>query len=84
MLSTFVILILAAIGGSMIPRFLMPPWLQQLGWATPHAWVIDAYQGALWRDEGAGELYRAWIVLAAIGAAGLVIAHLFARRSTIR
>jgi ABC-2 type transport system permease protein len=84
MLSTFVILILAAIGGSMIPRFLMPPWLQQLGWATPHAWVIDAYQGALWRDEGVAELYRAWIVLAAIGAAGLVIAHLFARRSTIR
>jgi ABC-2 type transport system permease protein len=81
MLSTFVILILAAIGGSMVPRFLMPPWLQQLGWATPHAWVIDAYQGALWRDEGAGELYKAWIVLAIIGAFGLVVAHLFARRS---
>jgi ABC-2 type transport system permease protein len=81
MLSTFVILILAAVGGSMIPRFLMPPWLQQLGWATPHAWVIDAYQGALWRDEGAGELYKAWLVLGLIGAFGLIIAHLFARRA---
>ncbi|HZZ37424.1 MAG TPA: ABC transporter permease [Caulobacteraceae bacterium] len=81
MLSTFVILILAAVGGSMIPRFLMPPWLQQLGWATPHAWVIDAYQGALWRDEGAGQLYKAWLVLGLIGAFGLIVAHLFARRA---
>ena len=47
MLSTFVILILAAVGGSMVPRFLMPPWLQSVGWWTPHAWVIQAYQAIL-------------------------------------
>lgn len=80
MLSTFVILILAAVGGSMAPRFLMPPWLQALGWFTPHAWVIDAYQGLLWRDEGADVLYKAWIVMAAIGAAGFALAQLTARR----
>jgi ABC-2 type transport system permease protein len=80
MLSTFVILILAAVGGSMVPRFLMPPWLQTLGWWTPHAWVIDAYQGLLWRDAGAGELYKAWIVLSLIGAGGFAIAQLAARR----
>lgn len=80
MLSTFVILILAAVGGSMAPRFLMPPWLQTLGWFTPHAWVIDAYQGLLWRDEGADVLYKAWIVMAAIGAAGFAVAQLTARR----
>ena len=83
MLSTFVILVLAAIGGSMVPRFLMPPWLQTLGWATPHAWVIDAYQGALWRDEGPGSLYKAWLVLAGTGLLGLLVAQLttsYARR----
>ncbi len=80
MLSTFVILILAAIGGSMVPRFLMPPWLQDLGWWTPHAWVIDAYQGLLWRDEGAAALYKAWIVLAAIGLGGFTAAQVAARR----
>ena len=80
MLSTFVILILAAIGGSMVPRFLMPPWLQDLGWWTPHAWVIDAYQGLLWRDAGAADLYKAWIVLTLIGVVGFLIAQAAARR----
>jgi len=82
-LSTFVYLLLAAVGGSMIPRFLMPPWLQALGWFTPHAWVIDAYQGLLWRDAGLQDLYKAWIVLAAIGAGGLLVAQITARRVRI-
>ena len=81
MLSTFVILVLAAIGGSMVPRFLMPPWLQQVGWATPHAWVIDAYQGVLWRDEGVDTLYKSWLVLAATGLLGLMIAQITTRYS---
>jgi ABC-2 type transport system permease protein len=80
MLSTFMVLVLAALGGAMVPRFLMPPWLQTLSWWTPHAWVIEAYQGLLWRDESASALYNAWIVLACIGVAGLVVAQLAARR----
>lgn len=79
MLSTFIILILAAIGGSMVPRFLMPPWLQTVGWATPHAWTIEAYQSILWRDAGLMAVYPAWAVLAAIGLGGLLLAHLAAR-----
>jgi ABC-2 type transport system permease protein len=80
MLSTFVILILAAVGGSMVPRFLMPPWLQSVGWFTPHAWVIEAYQGLLWRDAGAADLYKPWFVLTLIGAAGFAVAQVAARR----
>ena len=80
MLSTFVILILAAIGGSMVPRFLMPPWLQTIGWATPHAWAIEAYQAILWRDGGLGSVYIGWLVLGGVAVAGLFLAHQAARR----
>ncbi len=80
MLSTFVILVLAAVGGSMVPRFLMPAWLQAVGWLTPHAWTIDAYQAVLWRDAGIGAVYKAWCVLAAVGLLGLAVAQVLARR----
>jgi ABC-2 type transport system permease protein len=80
MLSTFIFLILAAVGGSMVPRFLMPPWLQAVGWFTPHAWVIEAYQDVLWRDAGAADLFRPWIVLTMIGAASFAVAQVAARR----
>jgi len=81
MLSTFVILVLAAIGGSMVPRFLMPAWLQTVGWFTPHAWVIEAYQGVLWRDAGLSQVYKAWGVLSVAGLAGLALAQTLARLS---
>ncbi|GJD87337.1 Linearmycin resistance permease protein LnrM [Methylobacterium hispanicum] len=75
--ATFGVLLLSAVGGSMVPRFLMPPWLQQAGWFTPNAWAIEAFQGAL----GEGSAVPAWGVLAALALAGLGAAlALVARR----
>jgi ABC-2 type transport system permease protein len=71
---TFVVLILAAVGGSMAPRFLMPAPLQALGWLTPHAWVIQAYQTVLWRRVVNLQVLEAWLVLAAFGAVGFTLA----------
>ncbi|WP_122464808.1 ABC transporter permease [Brevundimonas lutea] len=79
-LSTVVVLLLAALGGSMVPRFLMPELFRDLGWLTPHAWAIEAYQAVLWRGEIDGVVQGAWLVLAGTAAAGFMIALAAERR----
>jgi ABC-2 type transport system permease protein len=79
-LASFLVLIVSAIGGSMVPRFLMPQWLQSLGWWTPNAWAIEAYYGGLWRGQGAATLVQPWMVLAAVALVSFVAAHWAARQ----
>ena len=78
--STFLILLMSAVGGSMAPRFTMPPWLQDLGWFTPNAWVIEAYQDTLWRGEPVGSLAGVWLGLLGLSVAALGVATLGVRR----
>jgi ABC-2 type transport system permease protein len=66
-ISTFLVLVCAAIGGSMVPRFMMPPWLQDIGWYTPNAWAIEAYHGTLWRGEPVEAILPAVVPLALLG-----------------
>jgi ABC-2 type transport system permease protein len=75
-ISTFVVLVCSAIGGSMVPRFMMPPWLQDVGWYTPNAWAIEAYQGALWRGEALGTLWPqlVWLVVLAVSGTAIALA----------
>lgn len=78
-ISTFVVLVMSAIGGSMVPRFMMPPWLQTVGWYTPTAWAIEAYHGVLWRGEGLQTISTPLMCLAALGLIGLVVAIIVSR-----
>lgn len=78
-ISTFVVLVCSAIGGSMVPRFMMPPWLQDVGWYTPNAWAIEAYHGVLWRGEGLVDLLPELSWLVAIGMIGTLAAIVVSR-----
>ena len=62
-LSTFAVLLLSAVGGSMVPRFMMPGWLQQLGAFTPNFWSIEAFYGILARGQSVVDLLWVWVVL---------------------
>jgi ABC-2 type transport system permease protein len=61
--STFAVLLLSAIGGSMVPRFMMPGWLQDIGIFTPNYWSIEAFYGILARGQSLIDLLPVWGVL---------------------
>jgi len=77
---TLIILTMSAIGGSMFPRFLMPPAMQKAGLLTFNAWAIDGYVKVFWRDEPVWRLAPQVAVLIGSGIALFWIARRFARR----
>lgn len=78
--SAFFVLIMSAIGGSMMPRFLMPGWLRDLGWFTPNAWAIESWHGIYWRDETAADLLLGWSLLGSLALAAMVMTIWTVRR----
>jgi len=51
------ILVVSAIGGSMVPRIFMPEALKQAGWLTPNTWALEAYSGIFWRQDSLLEIW---------------------------
>ena len=78
--STFLVLILSAIGGSMVPRFMMPGWLQDISRFTPNAWAIDGFYGILARDQSLQDLWVVWCILYGGGAILTVLAATLSHR----
>jgi len=62
-MSTFIVLIFSAIGGSMVPRFMMPGWLQDIGVLTPNYWAIESFYGILARGQSVLSLWPVWSVM---------------------
>jgi ABC-2 type transport system permease protein len=78
--STTVILIMSAVGGSMFPRFLMSDTLRKVGLLTFNAWALDGFQKVFWYEAPAWQLWPQAGVLAALAAVFLTAARLLARR----
>lgn len=79
-LGNILILVISALGGSMVPRFLMPPFVQDLGWITPNTWALEAYASIFWRGEGMSEMLLPLLALLAAGSVSLVLARFTIRR----
>ena len=56
-LAVIVVLTTSALGGVMVPRFIMPEVMQQIGNVTPQAWAIQGYQDVLVRGQGIGGVW---------------------------
>ena len=79
-ISTIVILVMSAVGGSMFPRFLMPEGMQRLGLLTFNGWALDAYLKVFWREAPLLDLWPQLAVLLGMAAVFLAITRLLARR----
>jgi ABC-2 type transport system permease protein len=62
-----VILVMAMLGGGMLPLFFMPKWLQTLSHFSPVKWGILAMEGAMWRGFSYTEMLLPCALLLAIG-----------------
>jgi ABC-2 type transport system permease protein len=79
--STSVVL-LAALGGVMVPVFFMPPVMQKLSGFTPLNWSVTAYQDLFTRGATLADIQGRLLLLAAFGASGLAWAwHRLFRRA---
>ena len=79
-LATVVILLMSALGGSMVPRYLMPEAMQRLGLVTFNAWAVMGYEKVFWHDAQIAALWPQVSVLAGMTVAGLPVARRLARR----
>ena len=74
------IILMAAIGGIMVPAHVMPETMQQLTWISPMAWGLKAFQELLLNRSGLDGIGRYLILLSAFSFATLTAAVLVYRR----
>jgi ABC-2 type transport system permease protein len=48
-ISILVTLLLVMLGGSWVPAFLFPQWLQRISFLIPTRWAVDGLDGTIWR-----------------------------------
>lgn len=48
--SASILIIMTVLGGIMVPKFVMPAFMQKMSLLVPHGWALDAYLDILVRD----------------------------------
>jgi ABC-2 type transport system permease protein len=79
-LSVVAVLTMSALGGSMVPRYVMSQSLRDAGLWTFNAWALDGYDKVFWRELPVADLWPQMSVLMLCGTLFLLSARLFAIR----
>jgi ABC-2 type transport system permease protein len=74
--STLVILMMSALGGSWMPIFIMPDWMQVVARGTVNFWAIEGFHNVTVKNGGVETVLVDAFALSCWGAAGLVVAFL--------
>ena len=71
--STLIILIMSAIGGSMVPLFIMPAIMQKIAIVSVNYWGIQGFYDIFWRHLAIGDVAIRATVLVGIGLFMMII-----------
>lgn len=62
-----VLMPLSMFGGAMVPTFVMPQWMQSIGYISPVRWALLAIEGGVWRNFSIAEMATPCALLVAVG-----------------
>ncbi|MDO9597409.1 MAG: ABC transporter permease [Azoarcus sp.] len=74
-------ILMGAIGGIMVPKFVMPATMQPLTQISPMAWALDGFHRVMLRDGVATDILPPAIALVSFALAALGVAILLNRRA---
>ena len=69
-------MVMAMVGGAMIPVMFMPAFIKQFSVVSPIKWSILSIEGAIWREFSLAEMLLPCGILLAFGTAGLLVGAL--------
>jgi ABC-2 type transport system permease protein len=83
-MSTLIILSMSVIGGSMVPIFLMPQWMQNVSVVSINYWSIQGFYDILWRGLPIGVVFLTKVgILLAIGITLTLLAFRFFKKNVL-
>jgi len=82
--STIIIMLMSAIGGSMIPLFVMPEIMQQIAVISVNYWGIQGFYDIFWRSLPLTEILPKMGVLVAIGLSMTIISVRLFKKNVLK
>lgn len=83
-MATIVILLMSAIGGSMIPIFFMPAFMQKIAAISLNYWAIQGFFDVLGREVPFGQVFLKVGILIGIGATMMAISASLFKRNLLK